>query len=782
LLGIKYIKNNKVKALLIGSVFVWFYFCLPEKLFNTPTSTVVESTEGVLIGAKIAKDGQWRFPNSVEVPNKFKECIVQFEDSYFYKHLGFNPVSIGKAFYANFKAGTVKRGGSTLTQQVIRLSRKGKKRTYLEKLKEIILAFRVELKYSKSEILRLYASQAPFGGNVVGLEAASWRYFGRASKNLSWAENATLAVLPNAPSLIYPGKNQLRLINKRDRLLKKLLGLQKIDSLTYSLAIQEELPQKPHALPKIAPHLLEELSKKYSGEFIQTSIQIGLQEKVNSIVNYHYKELKQNEVHNMAVLVLDVETRKVLAYVGNTPTDKAHQKDVNIIHKSRSTGSVLKPLLFAGMLDGGEILPNTLVADVPTQIASYNPQNFNMQYDGAVPASRALARSLNVPAVRMLQQFGLNRFYDYLKKMKLSGVKYNADHYGLSLILGGAECSLWDLCKTYGAFTGTINHYDTTYGNYFSNEFCEPSFFKSEKVNFGIRSSEKNIFDAGSIFLTYKALKEVNRPEGNENWEFFDSSKEIAWKTGTSFGFRDAWAIGTSKKYVVGVWVGNADGEGRPGLTGVSTAGPVLFDVFDVLPTTTWFDEPSDELSEVVVCKKSGYRAKEICVEKDTVLVPNSGLDTAPCPYHKWVHLGKNEQYQVNTSCEPLNRINHKSWFVLPPLMEYYYKQKNPFYKQLPNFRSDCFSENQKIMDFVYPKNFSKIFLPKNFKETKNQLVFKLAHSIADTKVFWYLDAVYIGETQAIHELSIDIVIGKHVLTVVDELGNEMKRNIEILE
>jgi penicillin-binding protein 1C len=782
LLGINYIKKNKIKTLLIGSVFVWFYFCLPNKLFKSPTSTVIESTEGVLIGAKIAKDGQWRFPEIKKVPRKFKECIVQFEDGYFYRHFGFNPVSIANAIVENYKAGSVKRGGSTITQQVIRLSRNVSKRTYFEKLKELILAVRLEFGFSKEEILKLYASHAPFGGNVVGLDAASWRYFSRSPENLSWAESATLAVLPNAPSLIYPGRNQQKLIKKRDRLLKKLLALHKIDSLTYRLALQEKLPQKPYPLPKTAPHLLERLSKNFSGQYIETSLEMGLQEKVNNIVHVHFKELKQNEIYNMAVLVLDVETRKVLAYVGNTATDKVHQKDVNIIHKPRSTGSVLKPILYAGMLDGGEILPNTLIADVPTQIASYNPQNFNMKFDGAVAASMALSRSLNIPAVRMLQQYGLSRFCEYLKKMNLKGVKYVPDHYGLTLILGGAECSLWDLCKTYAAFTGTINHYDTTYGSYYANEFCEPSFLKSEKIDYGSRSKEKNIFDAGSIYLTYNALKEVNRPEGNENWEFFDSSKEIAWKTGTSFGFRDAWAVGSSKKYTVGVWVGNADGEGRPGLTGVSSAGPVLFDVFDVLPSTSWFEEPSDELSEIVVCKSSGYRAKEICTEKDTILVPFSGLDTAPCPYHKWVHVDKNEQFQVNTSCESLSNMKHKSWFVLPPLMEYYYKKKNPFYKSLPKFRADCLSENQRIMDFVYPKQFSKIFLPKNLDETKNKLVFKLAHSLAETKVFWYLDEVYVGETQAIHEFSIAIPLGKHVLTVIDALGNEVKRKFEIVE
>lgn len=774
--------KKTVGFVLVGFCLLFYYFSLPDEVFKDPKSTVLESSEGRLLGAKIADDGQWRFPDSDSISLKFKNCILQFEDAYFYKHIGFNPVSIGKAFWGNLSKTGFKRGGSTITQQVIRLSRKGQKRTYLEKLKEIFLATRLELRFSKEEILNLYVSNAPFGGNVVGLEAASWRYYGRSSQELSWAENATLAVFPNAPSLIYPGKNHDRLIAKRNRLLKKLLAKNIIDSLTFKLAIQEKLPLKPHKLPSKASHLLEHLAERKSGQTIKTSIPIQLQENVNAIVKRHYLNLKQNEVYNMSVLVLDVHTRKVMAYVGNTPTDEAHQKSVNIIHKARSTGSILKPYLYAAMLDSGEMLPNTLIADVPTEIASYNPKNFSLEYDGAVPASKALSRSLNIPAVKMLQKFGLSRFYSYLQKMNLKDIKHDSGHYGLTLILGGAESDLWDLCRVYAGFSGTLNHYSETSGNYFSNEFAEPVYETNETVNFGKESTQKTIFDAGSLYLTYKALKQVNRPEGGENWEFYDSSKEIAWKTGTSFGYRDAWAIGSTKDYVVGVWVGNADGEGRPGLVGVSSAGPVLFDVFDLLPTSSWFQEPYNALEQVVVCKQSGSLAKEFCPEKDTIMVQARGVDTDPCPYHYWVHLNKDETYQVNSSCEKIADIKHKSWFVLPPLMEYYFKKKNPFYKPLPSFRLDCLGDKKRMMDFVYPKNKAKIYLPKGFDGERKQLVLKLVHNISDTKVYWYLDEKYLGETQSIYEQSVDALPGIHVITVLDNLGNESKLTVEILE
>lgn len=777
-----YIKNNKIKSAVLFVLLVAYYFCLPKQLFKDPTATVITSNKNELLGAQIAKDGQWRFPHNDSIPEKFKTCIIQFEDEYFYKHPGFNPASIFKALRDNLKSGDVKRGGSTLTQQVIRLSRKGQNRTYFEKAIEIILATRLELRESKDEILAYYSSNAPFGGNVVGLDAASWRYFNRNANELSWAENATLAVLPNSPSLIYPGKNQERLLKKRNRLLGKLLENEIIDSLTYQLSIAEGLPQKPYPLPQIAPHLLQKVAQTQSGKRIQTTINRRLQEQVNRIVKTHYNQLSQNEIYNAAVLVLDVKTRQVLAYVGNSPTDKAHQKDVDIIDKPRSTGSILKPFLYTAMLDAGDMLPNTLVADVPTQFGSYNPENYNKTYDGAVPASRALSRSLNVPAVRMLQEFGLDRFHHYLKALHLKDLKYNANHYGLSLILGGAESNLWDLCKNYAALSSTLNHFSENSSEYFSNEFCEPTFLASENIDFGKKTTDKTLFDAASIYLTYESLKEVNRPESDESWEFFDGSKQIAWKTGTSFGFRDAWAIGTTKDYVVGVWVGNADGEGRPGLVGVQAAAPILFDVFDVLPNSDWFAKPFDEMQEVSICKKSGHRASPNCDDVEQKFIQISGLKTRPCPYHVLVHLDKTETYQVNSSCENTNNIKHKSWFVLPPLMAYYYKTKNPFYKPLPKFRSDCLGENAITMEFIYPKENNTIFLPKDFDGKTNDLVLKIAHSKPETVLYWYVDETFVGSTKDIHELAIIPKQGKHLITVVDAFGNEAKRWFTISE
>ena len=734
---ISYIKLNKIKSSIVFVLLIIYYFSLPRTLFQEPYSTVIESKEGELLGAKIARDGQWRFPAQDSIPVKFKKCIVYFEDEYFKFNPGFNL--------------------------------------------ELLLSTRLELRYSKNKILELYAAHAPFGGNVVGLEMASWRYFGVQSNQLSWAETATLAVLPNAPSLIYPGKNQEKLRRKRNNLLLKLQKNGIIDKQTYELAIDEPVPQKPYNLPEIAPHLLQKVAKNQEGTRVKTTVAFEMQNRVNQIARYYYSQYKQNDVNNLAILVIDVQTRNVMSYVGNSPTDLYHQKDVDIIDAPRSTGSILKPFLYAAMLDDGELLPNTLVADIPTQISGYTPQNFNLTFDGAVPAHRALARSLNIPAVLMLKDFGVNKFYETLKQFKLRDITKNPDHYGLSLILGGAESNLWDLCRTYAGMSSTVNFFNHNNGKYRTKEFAELNFINDFKSDFGSNSSQKTIFGAGSIWLTYNAMQEVNRPEGDEAWQFYDSSLKIAWKTGTSFGNRDAWAIGTNSRYVVGVWVGNATGEGRPTLTGVSSAAPILFDVFNLTPRQKWFATPNKDLTEVDVCKLSGHLAQIDC-PKIKQLVPLKGKNTSICVYHKTVHLDKLEQFRVNSSCENIENIVTKKWFVLPPVMEWYYKNQHVDYKSLPPFRDDCSGTQTKSMDFIYPKSNAKIYLTKNFNSEIQPVILKVAHSNREANLFWYVDNVYKGMTKTFHEMPISPNTGFHYLTVVDEFGNEIKRKIEVIK
>ncbi|SDE50293.1 penicillin-binding protein 1C [Ulvibacter litoralis] len=776
-----FFKKHKLKLSFGGILFAIWLFCLPSELFQVPTATVVESSEGVMLGARIADDGQWRFPKMDSVPYRFEQSILLFEDEYFYRHPGFNPISISKALWQNMTTNK-RRGGSTLTQQVIRISRKNKQRNYAEKLIEIMQATRLEAGYSKEEILGFYASYAPFGGNVVGLETASWRYFGIPASELSWGQSAALAVLPNAPSLIFPGKNEAILKEKRDRLLLKLFQKGKIDQTTYNLALDEHLPGKPFPLPEIAPHLTEKIRKEHRGKRVETTVLYSLQKKINNITKTHHKQLRQNQINNLAVLVLDVNTREVLAYVGNAPTTRENNNYVDIIAKSRSTGSVLKPFLFSALLSSGELLPNTLIADIPTVVNGYSPENFDKQFHGAVPASEALSRSLNIPAVRMLQSYGLDRFYNRLQELNFSQIKKPANHYGLTLILGGAESSLWDITKAYAGMASTLNYFNRSSSEYRATEFIEPIYINGETGDFGTVKNVAPIFNAGAIYNTLEALQKVNRPTGEENWSFFSNSQPIAWKTGTSYGFKDAWAVGVTPKYAIGVWVGNADGEGRPGLTGVQAAAPILFDVLDALPKSEWFDVPYDELIEANVCKKSGYLAGVFCEDVASEWIPKEGTKTSSCPYHQTVFLNASEKKRVNSSCYPLSEMKQKSWFTLPPVLEYYYAPLHPEYITLPSFASECLQEGERKMEFIFPKKNETILLPKTFDENVNDVVFKLAHRTPETTVFWYLDTTFMGSTETFHEITFAPKPGIYLLTATDEEGNEVKQQVEILQ
>lgn len=759
--------------LVIGiPLLIWFYFCLPEPLFNVPYSTIISSEQGKLIGATTAEDQQWRFPTADSTPYKFEKAILNFEDAYFYSHPGINPVSIGKALIQNIKAGHVVRGGSTISMQVIRLSRNGQPRTYLEKLYECILALRLELRYTKAEILNMYTAHAPFGGNVVGLEAASWRYFKRPPNKLSWAEASALAVLPNAPALIYPGKNHQLLAAKRNSLLDKLVENGVIDATTATLSKEEPLPGTPHALPLIAPHLLARYQlQNPKGIRVQTTINTSIQQTVSNLLQSHHKKMAQNKIYNGAVLVVDTKSGAVKAYVGNTyDATRSHENAVDIIQSARSSGSTLKPFLFSEMQQKGMILPKTLLPDIPTFISGYAPKNFDKQFDGAVPADNALARSLNVPAVRLLQEYGVEIFYDDLQNLKFSTVNRSPANYGLSLILGGAEVTLWDLVKNYRKLGLNVINY-----HHPSDSLFQMHLSQNEKQVMPTIS-----MDPAANWITLEALKVMDRPIEGTNWRLYSSSKTIAWKTGTSFGHKDAWAIGVTPDYTVGVWVGNADGEGRPGLTGASAAAPLLFNVFKQLQGNSWFEKPEANLMEIAVCKTSGYKASPLCPQTDTISATMNAYKTIPCPYHEKVFLDKSAAFRVNADCYRVNDMQMEVWFVLPPVMEWYYKSKNPHYKKLPPLMPECVAETNNL-EIIYPQAHAKLFIPRSFKGRKEHLVFEATHRLPNTKLFWHLDDQFIASTTFQHQIEVQPDVGEHILTVVSEDGEVISRPFEVI-
>lgn len=769
-----------ISSLIAGFVVLCIVYlcCLPRDLFEGTTySKVLTDRNGELLNAKIAEDGQWRFPPSDSVPEKFCTAITTFEDRWFRWHPGVNPVSLARATYQNLSSGRVVSGGSTITMQVIRLSR-NRERTVWQKMTECILATRLELKCSKDEIMALYAAHAPFGGNVVGLEAASWRYFGKPASELSWAETSTLAVLPNAPALIHPGRNRDLLKQKRDRLLQMLYDRGEIDSTDLALACAEPLPDKPLPLPQYAPHLADSrylglVSQKGQGDkpadgAVSTSIDIHIQKQVEAILERWSSGLNKKGIGDLAAVVFDVRTMEVIAYCGNTFFNSGRPGcQVDILQSPRSTGSILKPLLYCAMLQEGTVLPGTILPDIPVNINGFSPQNYDLQFYGAVPADEALARSLNVPAVHMLRKFGVPKFYSLLQNSGMTTLYRSPENYGLSLILGGAEGRLFEITEIYARLAHLLAYTKT------SGEDIPHARIQSDLLD----DSRFPLTDREAIWWTMDALKEVNRPD-EMDWRLISSVRKTAWKTGTSYGFRDAWAVGVTPEYAIGVWAGNAGGEGVPGLSGATAAGPVMFDLFNALPSSgkadSWFAEPDDdEYCIAEVCRKSGHLAGQYCESRDTLFLPEAALRSEVCPYHRAVTVSQDGKYRT-TAAEPGART--VSMFILPPAMEWYYRQHHPEYKALPPYRpGQAAYWNAAIpMGFIYPENGSTITIPRQLDGSIKGAAFHLAHSNPETEVFWHLDSEYLGSTKYIHQMNITASKGEHTVTVVDTGGNTL--------
>ncbi|MDB4088486.1 penicillin-binding protein 1C [Flavobacteriales bacterium] len=744
-------------------------------LFDKPTSTVLLDKNQKLLNALIAGDGQWRFPHNDLVSEKFKTAIVEFEDHNYYSHIGVSARGIARAIKQNVANGKIVSGGSTITMQVIRMSR-NKQRTIYQKLVEMIWATRLEAKFTKDEILSIYASNAPMGGNVVGLDAASWRYFQRSPDELSWAETATLAVLPNAPSLIHVSKNRNALKEKRDRLLKRLHVKGKIDKETMEIAMEEPLPDKPHPLPQLASHLLNKvISDKKIGQRTTTTLEANLQSQIINLVELHHQRLKSNNIFNAAVVVGNIKTGEIVSYVGNTKVkEKEHGGSVDVISSPRSSGSILKPFLYAFMLEDGNITPEQVIYDVPTSMAGYSPENYNQKYAGIVPANEALSKSLNVPFVRMLRDYGVQKFHSKLTKLGMATLNKPASHYGLSLILGGSEVKLIDLINMYAKMGRSVSqfpNYDTTV----SMDFV---YTENTSKNEAVPSVSPS-----AAWFTLQAMQKVVRPNIEKNWEEFNTSQRIAWKTGTSYGFRDAWAVGLNQDYVVGVWIGNADGEGRPGIIGVEAAAPLLFDVFDFLPKSAWFDPPFDELVKENICIKSGSKTGEFCEDFEELYIPIKAITTLPCSYHKVIFLDKNKEKRVTSKCYEVSQMERVSWFSLPPKVAFYYQKRTPNYLPIPPYKDGCIDKDElSQISILYPKSESKILITKTESGAKSQVIMEVIHRDDNAIIFWHLDDFYLGQTSHIHQFQKELKPGKHSLKVIDELGNSEKIEFEVVK
>lgn len=704
-------------------------------------SHVLYDRNGVLLSATIATDEQWRFPLEETLPVQLKECILLFEDEYFLYHPGVNPISILKAFWANAKKGKIVRGGSTISMQVMRMARGNRSRTIYQKAIECLGAFKLELFYSKNEILEMWAAMAPMGGNTVGVSTAAWRYFQRDLDNLSNAEYATLAVLPNSPSQVHLGKNPGKLKARRDFLLTKLFRHHKLDSLEWQLSLEEPIPTEQFNIPFDAYHFLEFNKSQHQDRHIfQSTIDANLQSVVQSHVDAISVVYQADGIKNAAAVVIDNQTNEIVAYVGNSKDHKNLSRYVDCVQAPRSYGSLLKPILYAYALDEGYFMPHEMVKDIPTHISGFSPRNYDKRFRGEAPLDQMVSLSLNVPAVRTLNYVGLHSFHHLLTKdLNLKFIHPKADHHGLSIILGGAEGSLLEMARLYKGLSR----------NYFqkSHPFNAPKSLRSE-----LKSIPHPFeFDHRSISHTIEAMTSLERPKEEQNFIKYGGA-EVAWKTGTSYGHRDAWAVGTTPEYTVAVWVGNEDGEGIYNLVGAQKAAPILFKIFGSLSISSF---PNlDEKESLQYCVESGRLAGVNCQR------------TEGCVFGEAVHSLRQCNQHVVTELENGSRNMD---YIQDPVVAHYYEKYHGLIPSYHNHKTSLRSN----LSIVYPADQSIIFIPKKIDQTISEIQIIARPASDDDVLFWYMNDRLIGTTTSVHQINLSLPSGQHRIFVVDQNGQE---------
>ncbi len=765
---LKKIKITKIRVLLIGTALLAGIIFWPVgPIFPDDYSRVVTDRHGSILRVTLAGDGQFRFAaESEKLPDKYIKAVTVMEDRRFFYHPGIDPLSIVNSFICNIRTGKRVRGASTITMQVVRLS-DSRSRTYLNKAIECIIALKLSVQKSKMEILRLYANHAPMGGNIVGIWSASRYYFGKPLEEITWAEAALFAVLPNNPSMINIKKQRPKLKTKRDFLIRTLYRKGVIDSITCELSIGEPLPLSA-GLPFEAPHFAELALRSTNKDMIYTTLDKKIQKDVESIILRYTRNYRDYGVVNMAALVIDNNTSEVVAYIGSQGyEDTIKSGRVDGVKALRSSGSLLKPLLVARAFDRGPWVNESRIQDVPTYYGTFSPSNANKDFQGMVSIEQMLVQSLNVPAVRLLYEYGQSDFYHDLKQMGVSTLFRDAEGYGLSVILGGAEVTLWEMCQIYSGF---------------SNEgLISP--LKIFKGNAG-KGDSIRLCSPGASWLVLSSLSKLNRPENERYGHLFSGQIPVAWKTGTSYGQKDAWAIGVNKQWTIGIWVGNFTGEGNPFLGGAVSAGPVMFTLFRQLTDITkpvWFERPEYDLKRITVCSATGYLSGPSCPQTNEVLQPSGAWKTFQCPWHRKVIIDRKSGKEICSKCWKGIEQKDTVFLAYPAAAAELMRKKGFSVDNIPPHLSSCTAifNRRNSISIEYPVDGITIFIPRGIDQEYQQVVCK-ASSMTGCPLFWYLDGKFIGETVDFQNIAVSCSSGKHILTVFDNEGGEERVSFRV--
>jgi penicillin-binding protein 1C len=746
-------------ALLLLFFLLNLIFPLPDKI---EYSTIITDNKGGLINSYLTKDEKWRMKTELdEISPLLRKTIIAKEDKYFYSHPGINVIAIGRAFFKNMVRMKRTSGASTITMQVARAMEPGKRNIW-SKIRESFRAFQLEWKYNKDEILQLYLNLVPYGGNIEGVKAASLLYFKKNPDHLSLAEITALSIIPNRPSSLVIGKNNDLIIKERNKWLQKF----SVENVFTKKEIEDALAEPLTAIRTTVPHYIPHLSyqlKKKGNLLVKTSIDLNTQLKTEKLVEDYTREQRLKNIKNAAAIIIDNKTHKVIAYLGSSNfNDTTDGGQVNGANAVRQPGSTLKPLLYALCFDEGLLTPKSVLTDVSVNYEGYAPENYDKKFNGYVTTEYALEHSLNIPAVKSLKLLGHEKLIQKLSASNFNQIQKDQRKLGLSMILGGCGTTLEELTGLFSAFAN-------------DGVYVQPSFLQTDGSNQKVK-----LVSPASSYMINEILSKVNRPDFPLNWTATGRMPRIAWKTGTSYGRRDAWSIGYNKNFTVGVWVGNFSGVGVADLSGANIATPLLFKIFNTLDYDNdkeWFSQPED-CGARQVCSETGMIPAAHCSQIITDYFIPLISSTKSCDNQQEIMINPDEKISYCKNCAPQSGYKKKWFKLIEPEMQAWYNENSIAYQKIPAHNPDCeliFKGNAPMI--VSPVNKTEYLISKKDPEPL-QLVCKTSNDVS--KVYWYINNKFYKSCNAGEKQFFVPSEGPVKISCTDDKGRNRDININV--
>ena len=754
-----------ILALGLSSFLFIFDWLFPLNV-TVPYSPVVLAADSTMLHAFLSRDDKWRLYTELrEITPDLHRAILQKEDRYFYYHPGINPVALIRAGIRNITTGRRTSGASTITMQTVRLL-EPRPRTYASKAIELIRALQLEAHCSKAEILQLYLNLIPYGSNIEGLKSASWLYFGKPPTLLSLAEITTLTIIPNRPSSLRLGQNNAYSVQERNRFLERYRKQNAFPAATIDDAIAEPLTARRRAAPALAPHASRKLrAENPDSPVIYSTLRPAVQSAAGQLVSNYVNRIRAIGIQNAAVVVIDNQTLNILAYVGSADFgDVQDGGQVDGVQAVRSPGSALKPLLYGLAFDAGVITPKSRLNDVPTNFGGYEPENYDRQFNGPVSAEFALANSLNIPAVKLLREIGLSAMVSVLEKAGFVTVKKQKKTLGLSLVLGGCGVTLEEMTRFYAGFANG--------GKVGALRLTQKS---------GLPSTSQ-LLSPEATFLVTNTLRQLVRPDLPNNFDNSYHLPRIAWKTGTSYGRRDAWSIGYNQRFTIGVWIGNFSGVGVPALSGANTATPLLFQLFNTLDynaPNAWFRPPAG-LTKRPVCPASGDVPGEFCTGRAVDYQIMGVSATRRCQHRKVVFTNAAATLSYCPHClptatdvfktgkpgpEPVRRTYPN---LTPELIAYYETQHIP-YEKIPPHDPACEQIPATGGPLIVSPNSGSEYFVDARQPASLQLACQADNDVQT--VYWYLNDRLHRRSKPAEGVFVTLRPGRYKISCADDRG-----------